>query len=71
MGNLREVPRRKGDEVIFERCMPIGTVMDERICSGSYFASAFRKMQKYLKDPTLLEVPPEKIVPDPCIKVKK
>jgi len=42
-------------------------VMDERICSGSYFATAFRRMKQYMKDPTLLEVPPEKIVPDPDI----
>ena len=68
MGNLREVPRRKGNEVIFERCMPLGVVMDERICSGSYFAIAFRKMQKYLKNPALLELPPEKVVKDPCVK---
>ena len=68
MGNLREVPRRKGDEVYFERCLPLGVVMDERICSGSYFAMAFRKMQKYLNDPTLLELPPEKVVKDPCVK---
>ena len=68
MGNLREVPRRKGNEIIFERCMPLGVVMDERICSGSYFASAFRTMQKYLKNPKLLELPPEKVVKDPCVK---
>lgn len=67
MGNLREVPVRKGGEVVFERCMPLGIVMDERICSGSYFAMAFRKMKKYLKDPTLLEIPPEKVVDDPCV----
>ena len=65
MGNLREVAKRKGNEIVFERCMPLGVVMDERICSGSYFAMAFRKMKQYMKDPTLLEVPPEKILPDP------
>jgi len=65
MGNLRDVPKRKGDEVVFERCMPLGVVMDERICSGVYFAHAVRTMKKYLKDPTLLEVPPEKVVEDP------
>lgn len=68
MGNMREVPKRKGDEVVFERCMPLGIVMDERICSGSYFALAFRKMNKYLKNPELLELPPEKILPDPSLK---
>lgn len=67
MGNLREVPKRHGDEVVFERCLPLGVVMDERICSGAYFASAFRKMEKYLKNPALLEQQPEKVVKDPCI----
>lgn len=68
MGNLREVPRRKGDEVEFERCMPLGVVMDERICSGSYFALAFQRMRQYLKNPALLEVPPEKVNIDPALE---
>lgn len=65
MGNLREVAKRKSGEIVFERCMPLGVVMDERICSGSYFAIAFRRLKQYMKDPTLLEVPPEKVVVDP------
>ena len=60
MGNTREVPKRKGDEIIFEKCMPIGVTMDERIASGSYFALAFRKMRAYLRNPRLLEQPPVK-----------
>lgn len=58
MGNSREVPKRKNGEIIFEKSIPIGVTMDERICSGSYFASAFRVMKKYLKNPELLELPP-------------
>lgn len=65
MGNLREVPRRSGGEIIFERCIPLGVVMDERICSGSYFALAFRKIRKYLRNPELLELPPEAVNEDP------
>ena len=65
MGNLREVPRRSGGEIIFERCIPLGVVMDERICSGSYFALAFRKIRKYLRNPELLELPPEVVNEDP------
>lgn len=65
MGNLREIPKRKGDEITLVKTMPIGVTMDERICSGSYFASAFRVMKKYLANPELLEAPPEKIVQDP------
>jgi len=69
MGNSREVPKRKGKEIVFEKCMPLGVVMDERICSGSYFALAFRCMQKYLRDPSLLETPPDVILPDPNLKL--
>lgn len=71
MGNQREVPKRKGDEIVFERCIPLGVTMDERICSGSYFALAFRCMQKYLRDPSLLETPPAEILPDPALVKKK
>jgi len=59
MGNLREIPKRKGEEIIHEKCLPLGIVMDERICSGSYFAAAFQRMKQYLSNPTLLESPPE------------
>ncbi|MBE6797795.1 MAG: 2-oxo acid dehydrogenase subunit E2 [Ruminococcaceae bacterium] len=61
MGNSREVAKTKNGEVTLEKCMPLGIVMDERICSGSYYALAFRTMKKYLKDPSLLEQPPEKL----------
>ena len=58
MGNMREVPKRKKGEIEFERCLPLGVVMDERICSGSDYVRAFKKIEKYLADPTLLEGPP-------------
>ncbi len=61
MGNTREVAKRKKGEIVFEKCMPLGVVMDERICSGSYFALAFRRMRKYLENPALLEQRPEKL----------
>ena len=64
-GNSREVPKRRGGEIVFDKCMPLGVCMDERICSGSYFAIAFRRMKQFLSDPSLLETPPETIKPDP------
>ena len=64
MGNLREVPVREKGEIEFVRCMPIGMVMDERIASGSYFALAFRKFKKLLKNPELLETPCVNVVLD-------
>lgn len=66
MGNLREVPKRKGGEIVFERSLPIGVTMDERICSGSYFATAFKTLKKYLANPELLEEKPEKVLVDTC-----
>ena len=64
MGNMREVPKRTKDGVEFVRCMPVGCVMDERICSGSYFALCFARMREYLGDPALLEAPPRVINKD-------
>lgn len=62
MGNMRDIPRRTKDGGIeLERCIPFGVVMDERICSGSYYAMAFRSMRRYLADPHLLETPPETV----------
>lgn len=58
MGVNREVPRRKGGEIIHEKCMPLGIVMDERIAGGSYFALAFRRLKEYLKHPEMLEETP-------------
>lgn len=67
MGNSREVPKRKGSEIVFEKCMPIGLVMDERICSGSYYAMAFRKMNSLFKNPELLMNAPAEIKKDDAL----
>ena len=64
MGNAREVPTRKHGEIEFVRCMPVGVVMDERICNGSQYAMAFRRFSYYLKNPALLDVPPETVADD-------
>lgn len=58
MGKNREVAKKKNGEIVFEKCMPLGVVMDERICSGIYFAAAFRKFSHYLENPELLEQKP-------------
>ncbi len=60
MGKNREVPKKKNGEIVFEKCIPLGVVMDERICSGLYFAKAFRAFRSYLANPALLETKPEK-----------
>lgn len=67
MGNAREVARRRHGEIVFEKCMPLGVVMDERIASGHDFAIAFRYFRKMLENPAALELPPEEIIPDPAL----
>ena len=37
---------------------------DERICDGYYYASAFKYMKYYLRNPELLETPPETVEED-------
>ncbi|MDO4748639.1 MAG: 2-oxo acid dehydrogenase subunit E2 [Eubacteriales bacterium] len=57
MGNLREVPKRVKGEVVFERCMPLGIVIDDRVASGGYIAIAVKKLKRVLAHPELLEIP--------------
>lgn len=61
MGVNKEVPKRKGGEIVHEKCMPLGIVMDERIAGGSYFALGFHRFKEYLKHPEVLEQTPEVI----------
>ena len=58
LGNQRENMMRTADGIEPVRCLPLGVVMDERICSGSYFGMAFKQMKKYLANPELMEGEP-------------
>lgn len=55
MGNLHEVPVRADGQIEFRRCLPLGIAADERICSGHYYAQAFRRLKQFLANPVLLE----------------
>lgn len=57
MGNMHEIPRRTKDGIVFDRCLPLGIVMDERIATGHYFALAFNRFRQYLAKPEQLEGP--------------
>ena len=59
IGTMHEVPKRTTKGVVFERCIPLGVVMDERIASGLYFANAFNHFRKLLAKPEQLEKLPE------------
>lgn len=61
MGNTQDIPKEKNGEIVLERQMPLGLVMDERLGGGHDFALAFADLRRYLKNPELLEVPPETV----------
>lgn len=46
------------------RYLDLTFVTDERICDGQYYASALHEIRRYLKNPELLESPPEKVIQD-------
>ncbi|MCE5343898.1 MAG: hypothetical protein LLF96_10020 [Eubacteriales bacterium] len=41
--------------------LPVGITVDERVCGGSTFAKLFTCMKSCLKNPELLDSPPEKV----------
>ena len=42
--------------------LPLGYVVDERVCAGAVYARLFAAFKKYLANPSLLETPPEKVL---------
>lgn len=44
--------------------MPLGFVIDERIAAGAVYANALHLWEKYMKNPELLEIPPETVIYD-------
>jgi hypothetical protein len=44
-----------------KRWLPLGLTADERVCSGAHYAGFFADATKYMANPELLEVPPEKV----------
>ena len=57
IGNMRDVPRQTKNGIELVRSLPLGVVMDERICSGHYFANVFSYVTKMLADPHKMEIP--------------
>ena len=47
-----------------KRMLHYTLVMDERICDGYYYASAFRMLNVLLRNPWQLDKPPAEIVED-------
>ena len=51
-------------EVVHRKFVDYKIVCDERICDGSYYASAFKYLRYYLKNPDELTRPPESVIED-------
>ncbi len=54
----------KEGELVERKYIGLKVVNDERICDGHYYASAFKLLFQYFKDPSALETPPERVIPD-------
>lgn len=50
--------------VVKHKYVDFTVVTDERICDGHYYASAFKYLMGIMKNPSVLDTPPEKIVED-------
>lgn len=68
------IPEKKvvkdGDGFREKKFQSLKICTDERIASGYYFATCFREVSKYLKNPRLLEQKPENVQMDEQIKAK-
>jgi len=50
--------------VIQRKYVDIKFVLDERICDGFYYATFFKYYKRLLRNPEVLDLPPEEVVPD-------
>ena len=71
MGQPERRIEKNGETVEEKKIMPLGIVTDERIANGHYYGRCFRELNRYYKNPELLEVPPEQVVRDPDVRKKK
>ena len=70
MGQPKRRIEKNGETVEEKKIMPLGIVTDERIANGHYYGRCFRELNRYYKNPELLEVPPEQVVRDPDVRKK-
>lgn len=60
----KEVELRPDGTPIERKYVDYTVVCDERICDGFYYASAFKLMRSYIRNPHQLDEPPETVVSD-------
>lgn len=65
LGAKRKVRELRHDGTVIERkIIDYKVQIDERICDGFYFSQVFRLLNSILRNPTILEETPEKVVED-------
>lgn len=57
----KQVEVDKDGNVSVRTVYPLGIVTDERVAAGSFYSMGFREMGKCLKDPHIMETPPETV----------
>ena len=62
--NRHENELKPDGSIIKSHFLDYNITMDDRICDGHYYSAALHDFRKYLKNPELLEQPPETIVED-------
>ncbi len=68
MGKKEIILEKQTDGSVREKkVIRLRFVVDERICDGYYFSESFRSLKRLLKNPSLLEQPPESIPVDTWI----
>lgn len=57
-----------GEKTEAKKKMELAITTDERIANGHYFGKCFKELNRYYRNPEILETKPEKIVWDPDVK---
>jgi len=55
LGKIKKIPVVENNDVVIRSCCEIGYTLDERICDGLYFSNSLKLVEKYVKEPYLLE----------------
>ena len=65
IGAKRRVHELNTDgKVVIKKYIDIKLVVDERICDGFYFSQAFKFFKSILRNPEMLDAPPENVIED-------
>ena len=65
MGLAEKIAVVEDGQARMKRFLPLGAVVDERVCSGAHYARFFNDMRRCLEHPELLEQPPREVRFDP------